>query len=160
MSVKELEEKLKNKDNLDAKEVQNLEKELVYQKQLFSAAIKDAGMSANDIFNPFFSKINRFFRGYEIDKVKSQKPIEVQDSIIRPNQAPVKFNKDDIVLTGTNLLGEKRQDNNKLDILLEKLDKMITLMNNPKDVVIQNQLSIDSNKLFNEASKHMVRVNG
>lgn len=158
--VKELEKQLSDKSNLDEKEIQSLEKELIYQKQLVSAAAKDVGMSAIDIWDPFFGKINRFFRGYEIDKVKSQKPIEVQDSIIRPNQAPIKFNKDDIVLTGTNLLGEKRQDNNKLDILLEKLDKMITLMNNPKDVVIQNQLSIDSNKLFNEASKHMVRVNG
>jgi hypothetical protein len=43
-----------------------------------------------------------------IGKSDSKSPaIQAEDALIRPGQAPILFNKDDIILAGTNLLGDK-----------------------------------------------------
>ena len=82
---------------------------------------------------------------------------EVEDTLIRPGKSPIKFNKDDIIVAGTNVMGEKGSKNDKIDLLISKIDELIKATNS-KEITINNQLNIDSNKLFNEASKHVVRT--
>lgn len=73
----------------------------------------------------------------------SQAPIEAQDALIRPGKAPILFDKDDIVLAGTNLLGERQSntstssasnsDTSDLEKLMQKTNELLIALINKMD---------------------------
>lgn len=52
-------------------------------------------------------------------------PIYADDFIIRPGQAPIKFNKDDLVMGGTNLFGSGGGDSTKIDRMISLLEQLV-----------------------------------
>lgn len=55
-------------------------------------------------------------------------PIYADDFIIRPGQAPIKFNKDDLVMGGTNLFGGG--DSTKIDRMISLLEQLVNVKGN------------------------------
>lgn len=89
----------------------------------------------------------------------------------RAGDSTVKYDRGDLRVTdadgnpiaaGTNLFDPFRRNsesNPQMDRLISSMDELLQLLRNPKEVTIMNKLSIDSQELFLEASKHQVQMN-
>lgn len=55
---------------------------------------------------------------------------KLNDFIIRPGQAPQRFNKDDIVIGGTNLFGSGGGDSTKIDRMISLLEQLVNVKGN------------------------------
>jgi len=62
------------------------------------------------------------------DQVRDMQGSAMNDFIIRPGQAPQRFNKDDIVIGGTNLLGGG--DSTKIDRMISLLEQLVNVKGN------------------------------
>ena len=83
---------------------------------------------------------------------------ELEDFILRPNQDPIAFNEDDIVIGGTNLFGsdKKGQPSNyePIDILPSMIERQSSVMES-----IQNNISANIQKIEQTMSVKDINVN-
>lgn len=80
---------------------------------------------------------------------------EFDDFILRPNQDPIKFNEDDIVLGGTNLFGRsKTTDYQALDMVPSIIERQSSMMES-----IQNNISTNIQKIEQTMSVKDINVN-